>query len=345
MIKTPQIGIITDLHLKEDNIEEVSFCVKQAIITVKNFGLKNLYIAGDIFNSRKAQPLIVLTAWMDILNYAFEEGIELRCIPGNHDKPIYTEERSFLDVYKKHPSMNLVRDWLCFLEEDLAIHMIPFFDEKKSYSQYLDRVELDPYRKNILITHIAVNGVRNNDGSEMEDVINTNSLKDFDKIFIGHYHDYQEIGDNVIYIGSLRQNNFGENERKGITLVYDDLSIEQTKLANFNYKKISVDLDTITDKELKQLTREYANSSDNIRFHFTGTKESIKAIDKSKFEKVGIDVKCVENTPNINVDYADIKSFSGFSKEDIKKEWSVFCELNEIEDAINVLGEEKLKEI
>ena len=55
----------------------------------------------------------------------------------------------------------------------------------------------------------------NNDGSSVESSIRPSLFKDWGLVLSGHYHDYQELSDNVVHLGSLTQNNFGEDENKG----------------------------------------------------------------------------------------------------------------------------------
>lgn len=355
MKKRPLIFMITDIHLTGDNTEEVKNIILQAIAEAKALGFDYIYIAGDIFDSRKAQSLRVLEAWLEILDLAAEHKIILRVIPGNHDKPSYKSERSYLDLYGGHSNIELVRDYEYFYEDDgWIIHMIPFFDEKETYPKYLNAAieavadlnedyEQDP-NKHILITHIAVDGVRNNDGSQIEDTLSANSFKIFNKVFVGHYHNYQEV-DNIIYFGAIKQKDFGEDKRKGYTVVYDDGSISQGRFLFKEYEVIKINLNTTTDEEVNKILEKYKNPLDNIRFKFTGTREKLRAIDKSKYEDLGIDVKCEEDDPEVNLDYTELKDFKGFDKESIKEGWDSFGELNEIEEEVQEQGKNLLTEI
>jgi exonuclease SbcD len=340
-MKRPIILIITDLHLDQSNIDAVSNVTRQAIDKAKSLGLKHLYIAGDIFNSRKSQPLDLLDAWEEVITYAQSKSIVLRAIPGNHDKIDYTSERSYLDVYKHHPAFELVRDYKSFPIGKYNIHMIPFFDEKETYSKYLNKVQF--LGNDILITHVAIDGVRNNDGSVIEDILNTSIFKKFLKVFVGHYHDKQQIDNVVFYIGALLQKNYGEDDQKGFTVMYEDGTHEMIVSEFTKYETIKIDLDTATQQELIDLRRDYKGSTDNIRFKFTGSKEKVTALDKSKFDDLGIDIKCEYKDVDVEVDYASATSFSGFDRKKIKEEWIEFCKKNDdIEEKIGFSYLEKI---
>lgn len=323
--------IITDLHLNSSNLDEVSKIIRQAILKAKELGLEHLYVGGDVFDSRKSQPLAVLQCWIDILGFAELKGITLRTIPGNHDKADYTSEESYLDVYEDHPSFELVRSYAKFKVGKYTMHMIPFFEERETYGEYLKKVEF-AQKNNILLTHVAVDGVRNNDGSVVEDLIDTNIFKKFDKVFVGHYHDKQQIDNTIFYIGSILQKNYGEDVNKGFTVMYDDGTHELLQSEFKKFETVKIDLDTLDQESLTDLRRQHSDSSNNVRFKFTGTKEKIAALDKSKFDSVGIDVKCEYKDVEVEVSFQEasvFSVFSGFDGEKIKDEWKEFCEKNE----------------
>lgn len=58
-------------------------------------------------------------------------------------------------------------------------------------------------------------------------------------MYLGHYHDYQQVGSNIFHLGSLQQNNFGEDESKGFWMLYDDCTVELLKSKNGNVFKKS----------------------------------------------------------------------------------------------------------
>lgn len=322
----PQLMIITDIHLSDDNTDQIKDVMLQAFNTAVSKGLKVIYLAGDFVNARKSQTEKVLYTLKTILNLANEMGLVIRAIPGNHDKSDYESERSYLDVYDEYPALELVTSYQSFKEGDLTIHMIPFFDERTTYQQHFDKVQ---YNKNdILITHVAVNGVVNNDGSKMSDVLPCSLFDKFDKVFIGHYHDMQQIGDNIFYIGAIIQKNYGEDINKGFTLVNADGSHYQVQSKFKQYITIKIDLDD-DNTDLTKLKSTYENHPDDIRFKFTGSEAKVKALDRMQFENLGIDVKCSYKDVEIQTTLEQAQAFEGFDKSKIQDEWKEFTDSNE----------------
>lgn len=326
----PTIPLITDIHLTKDNFEWVSKIVKQAIDKTVKLQLSNLIVAGDVFDERKSQPLSVLNVWSDMLDYAYINKIKIICIPGNHDKTNYESEKSYLDTYKYHPSMQLITSHHTDynISPDWAIHFVPYFKESTTYKSYLDKISISDSRNNMLITHIAVNGVTNNDGSVVEKGIKVSDFDRFDKVFVGHYHNSQVINDHIIYVGSLYQANYGEDPGKGITVINNNGSYQRYQTQFTKYFTVKIDLDTTDDEELEKYCYQYANSKDNIRFKFIGQKHKVVALDKNRFDQIGIDVRCEYKDATVDVSFKQASEFSGFDSKKIKEEWNEFCENN-----------------
>lgn len=334
-MKQPVALILTDTHLHESNIELVIDIWKQAIEKCHELKIKKILFGGDFFTSRKAQPLIVDKAGRDIINGLATGGIELIALSGNHDKVDLESKDSYLDEYSLHDHCIIVRDNHCIeVDRGLYVHFIPYFKESTVYDKYLiacinDLVELGKDKKHILLTHIAVTGVKNNDGSVVDNGVGLDRFKTFDKVFIGHYHNQSQIGNNIYYIGSAYQSNFGEDDLKGFTILYSDGSHEFIQSKFPKYEKIVIDIED--EKQIKKLQKQYANSEDNIRFVFKGDETKLSSLDKEKFNALGIDVKF--NKEVIRQDLsAVLETNTNFNRSNIKEAFDQFCELNEYSD-------------
>jgi len=266
-------------------------------------------------------------------------------IPGNHDKLDYTSKSSYLDIFKDHPNFMLYDEYGCkeIVDQEIYVHLIPYFDEKSEFANQFAKVKMQPNAMNYLITHIAINGVSNNDGSVVDTAITPNSFHKFKKVFVGHYHNKQDVLSNIHYIGSIRQNNYGEDTDKGMIVIYENGFHEQIKLNSIEYHTVKIDIDKASDEEITKLCTKWGDSQNNVRFKFEGTKAKIDALDKTKFDLLDIDVKCTYNDPNVDLSYKDAVTFTGFDKESIIEEWDGFCKENLELD--HKLGTEYLQKI
>ena len=86
----------TDWHLQKENIQQITDLVKQQCELAEQLGVKTIIALGDILESRVAQREDVLTTFNEILDIVHTYNLKLVCIPGNHDKTVYSSRNSFL---------------------------------------------------------------------------------------------------------------------------------------------------------------------------------------------------------------------------------------------------------
>lgn len=348
-MRKPIGALSADWHLDKDNIETKKGLISQICDEMDILGIDDLYCLGDIFEDRKAQPLINLDGFDEILDLIEKRKKRLKAFPGNHDKTSYLSEKSFLNQFRFHHNFDL---YSCYSAENqglpIMFHYIPYFDENSGlYLKYLNLAikEIDNYNshisedlkkdcayKNILLTHVSIDGVHNNDYNVVQNDIKQSLFEKFDLVLVGHYHDRSEVGKNIKYIGSLNQTNFGEDEDKGFVILYDDLSLEYRNLEFKKYKKIEINLKEKSFKQIDTLLNEYSNSKDKIRFEFIGDKEELKILDDNKFKSVGIDVKKKQLELENGIIEAAQNQFVSFTKTDIINEFGDFCKLKKIKD-------------
>ncbi len=357
-IPNPLALILTDTHLKEDNIELVKDIWQQAIDRCKELKIGTIYFGGDFFTARKAQSLAVLQAANEILKSVRDNQINLTGIPGNHDKVDADSKDSYLDIFDEY--FNLINGYYYDqVRKDICIHFIPYFKEDTSYLPYLDSAlqniktidedyllkvgKTDPKIKHILITHIAVSGVRNNDYSVVDNNLDKKAFSTFDKVLIGHYHDHSQVGDNIFYIGSAYQANYGEDAIKGFTLIMEDGSISFIKSNFKEFIKVKID---ITDKEaVKDAEKKYKDSESNVRFVFEGEEAELKNVNKEKFSSLGIDISFKKDSavPVDSTGLIEKANSISFDRSNVKNAFETFCQTKHIED--NSIGLEYLNQI
>ena len=315
----------TDWHINKNNTETIKGLVRQQIEISKELDINTNLFLGDMVVSRQSQELIVLRTIEDILDMFEEVGVDLIAIAGNHEKTNYDSEDSFLSPFKYHPALQLVENYtLDGLNLDgYAFHFIPFFSEDVWLEKFKIVGETPSGARNYLISHIGLQGSVNNDGSKHESVIKPSMFKDFDKVFLGHFHQMHQISKNIFHIPSIRPANFGENNDKGVTVLYDDGSHELIKLKFQEYHTVKIDLTSTSKKEINELKKEHAGSENNIRFKFIGDESTNKSISKEEFESVGIKVET--ELKELQYEEADYQ-VEKLDKMGIEDEFKEYCE-------------------
>lgn len=332
------IAIATDIHVDKDNIPEVQKSLEFLLDYCNNNRIKTLFLLGDLFTDRTGQTQSTLLFWKRILKKLTNEGdIDVYMIPGNHDKTNLESEDSYLDLFEGMNRVHLYQSGGVVYRHKSLFALMPYFKENGTYVERLIALNKEvasltkkhnPDRV-YLGTHIAVDQVRNNDGSTVVNNIKPELFKMYDKVFVGHYHNEQQI-DNIWYIGSLQPKDFGEDNEKGFIIIDGEHNYERIKPDFKKYIKINIDLDDVSDKSISKLREKYSSSIHNVRFVFKGTVEQLDKIDKKKFSESGIDVKKNSKALLKSIKSASCGEIVSFNKVSIVKSFLEFCKINRV---------------
>lgn len=322
-MKKPLAIIFNDTHLKPGNEDSIIEGVRYMLDTAKANNINTFIFAGDLFDSRSFQRQSILQAADLILDMIQQIGGTLYLFPGNHDKSVYKDEESFLDVYRYHPCVKFNRTLQRIKIGDVSIDLLPFFSDDVLIPLLEDAKGAD-----ILISHFEMAGSTNLGRVSTKTSINTKLLSKWKKVYLGHYHNYHEITRDIVHLPSFMPSNFGEDNNKGFTILYDDLSYELVK-GNFReFEKIVINIDEINTTELKKLITLHKDSKNTIRFEFEGSEAKLKALDKTLFNDTGIDVKIKYDT---KYDFSDENLIlptvvEYYGEEQIRDAFKDFCE-------------------
>lgn len=302
-IPKPIAAFITDTHLKDSNHSLVEDIFDQAIKQTLELGLTELFHGGDFFDSRKAQTVDNFKCFLRILEKFKANGIKFKIVVGNHDKADNDAKDSFLDSAAYSPFLVEGKERFMTLYDlpgsyeynKVMFHFCPFFNHKTYISvlnDYCKKTTFDSTKKHVLVTHTEFSQSINNDGLKIEHGIEKDVFKQFDLVLSGHFHDYQEFFNRkAFYIGSGYQANFGENTKKGLTVLYEDLSLKQVKLNFPEYINYNIPAKDISSELIEQLRLEKTQTGSFIKVKITGKKEEVDAVNRQELLVVGIKVE------------------------------------------------------
>ena len=320
--------ISNDWHLQRSNLDEILSLVHEKCQLAKKLNLKRIICLGDVFESRISQRMDVLITFSQVLEICKKYGLILVCIPGNHDKTDYLSESSFLSPSVFHPNLKLIQNYEAFKVGRYHFHFIPYFAESGKYAEYLNKVE---YQGNdILFSHIAVQGSVNNDGTTIENELTIKTFEQFVAVFLGHYHNFQELGRNFYHLPSIKQNNFGENENKGFTILYDDLSIEIVKNSSKKYQTVEINLDQSNVADINKLIRPYDPQETHVRLVFKGDKEKISSVKMAQFEERGFVIKTKQNDVHVSTAVINTDEIIQYNLDHMTKLLKTFCDQKDL---------------
>lgn len=327
---------LADTHLKESNIKENWQVYRQTVEFCKERKIDTIIHLSDILDSRKSQTEKVLNTFHEILEYLEQEKILMISFPGNHDKVAYGQYSSFLRPFKKHPSFSFHEEYYFFpLTTKLVFHFIPFFSDniyqielEKSREVIKKCLDFDSDAQHILFTHIGVSGARMNSGT-IVDGIKPSELSHFDKVYVGHYHDKQFLGEKIVYVGASLQHGFSEQRDKGITLIFDDLSIETIPLDTKEYVKQELKVDELSSQDVQDIIDIVKNTPNKeIKIILVGSEEKVKSFNKQQLMIEGIAVE----TKVDRIEKEEIENrVEPFTPLILNEQFEVFCKKNELD--------------
>lgn len=341
----PIAVLLSDTHLfekrtKQDtnidcNFELVKSVFQEAINQAKKLNLEYVFHAGDFFDSRKSISDNLLDLADEIFSMFEEQNIKLILIQGNHDRSDNFSERSFLRPFRHFKNVQLVTKYDFLDTEKVRFHFLSFF-ENEPYIEYLEEIKsnnLSDSRKNVLITHIGVHGALKNDGEKEVSSVTFEMFKEFDKTLIGHYHNYSShVKDRVVYFGSAFQQNFGEDNKKGIIILDNGLRLTRIKTNFKEYETIVINVEDINKDDIADLISQQNNTFQRI--FLTGKEELLRSFDKSKLTNYGIKVE-------LKADKIEIKEvqrrLNAYDEKSILENFSSFCKENQYDEQEGLL--------
>ena len=344
----PCLLLLNDIHISKDNIPAFKANWQEAIDICRKMDVKEIAIGGDLFFSRAAQTLDVLLAVHDALLTAAEHGIHVTIAEGNHDKVNQENERGYCHVFDQHSNVLVCDEFVSLpLGDDcrFVLHMMGYFPEDGSFCTRLDRLKekaLDPKRLNFLYIHEGINGAL---AQPNDKELPAKIFEDFDKVFVGHYHNRTIIDKTRIeYIGSSRQHNFGEDEEKGYTVIYTDGSHEFIKnQANIRYRVIDVSAERAGLNLMDELREIDADGRYKVKVRVHAPQAAMKSVDKAALLDAGATkVELIADDEEM-LEVAASSLFEKFDSHRIRETYEEFCREKQIDDV--AIGLEYLSKI
>lgn len=333
MSTKPCALLINDIHVSKDNIAEFHANWDEAISICKERDIPEIIVGGDLWLSRSSQTLNTLMAVRQALIKATSSGITVTLAEGNHDKVDQESLLGYSHIFSEYPDVYVVDDYTVLeYGDNLTLYVMSYFPENGSFTQRLNDIlqnDFDRNRHNVLYIHEGINGAL---ATPNDKELPSNIFKDFDSVLVGHYHNRCKIkGTNIEYIGSSRQHNFGEDEEKGYTILYNNGHYEFIEnKANTRYKVIDIPVSKINEDLLDELSELKESGNYKVKARISCDTTEASSIDKQKLIEAGA-TKVEIVTEQIEIVSVESHSLDQkFDKDGIKKEYVGFCNGKEI---------------
>lgn len=330
--------LINDLHISKDNASEFEQNWNEAIELCLQHEIKDLIVGGDMFTTRSSQTLSTLLTVHHAIRRAVNYGLSVTIAEGNHDKVDPEEIEGYNHLWVGLDNVDVVDDFAILAWNDCDYFFVPisYFPESGSFDvklqmlkDELENSHIDP-SKVILYLHEGIHGAL---GSfEIPNELPQDLFSDFKAVLCGHYHNRVKIKDtNIEYIGSSRQHNFGEDENKGYTVIFDDGSYgfiqNQT---NKRYKTVEIDADDLKNYKLDR------DSKYNYRVKVKCTEQQAKTFSKHSLIDMGFDKVEVISESQVSKESAAAGIQEKYDKQGIKREYQNYCDENDIDSKLGL---------
>lgn len=310
-----RVAILTDTHwgarrgskLFQDYFE--LFYRDVFFPTLEDAGITTIIHMGDAFDSRKSIDYQSLE-WTKRVVLDPMSKYDVHLITGNHDT-YYKNTNSVNSPGLLLSGYNNIKVYTDCQEIELdgdPFLLLPWINVE-NYDKTISKIKKTESK--VALGHLELNGFAAHRGHVMEEGMETDSFKKFEKVFSGHYHTRSDDG-KIFYLGNTYEMFWNDvNDKRGFT-IFDTKTLEHVHVNNpyklfykiyyedTNYKLF--DTTQYQNKIVKVIVRKKTDNKLYERF-----------IDKLYSSGVA-DLKVVENHDFTG--WYDDKSFNAYESED-----------------------------
>ncbi len=241
-----KILIFSDIHIHphKKSTERLNHCVEVlnwVFSKAIEKNIKNIIFLGDLFHDRQKIDVLTYQKTFEVFEkYLFNHNLNVFLLLGNHDLWHYQKlDVSSVNPLRKLPGVKIInKPSVEEIHEKNEVFFFGFLPYTHDPIEDLKRVEEDwklkvnKKQNKILGGHISVDGAMWNvkyktvaevtiehDGDMVK--VDADVFKNWDKVFLGHYHAEQKLNEKVEYVGSPLQLSFGEAFQQKHILVFD----------------------------------------------------------------------------------------------------------------------------
>lgn len=239
---------LSDLHLGKrvyeySMLEDQEFILRQILNIIDQEKPDGVILAGDIYD-KSVPPAEAVSLFDDFLAGLAKRKTAVFVISGNHDS---AERIAFgariMEVGGVHLSPVYKGNIAPVILQDdygpVNFYLLPFlkpvqvrkFNEDAEVGTYtdalklvIDKMELNPAERNVLITHQFVTGAKRSESEDISvggsDNVDASVFADFDYVALGHIHSPQNCGSKKVrYCGTPLKYSFSEaKDTKSVTV-------------------------------------------------------------------------------------------------------------------------------
>ena len=278
----------TDVHMKRENLAwcRVVFQAIEAAAEEHGVISSGGYVVnnGDLFNERGVIPTSVFDELAATRRRWAEKRIQHIDNVGNHDQEDRDGKMHPLRVFDTFPGSRVISEPT--FVEGVRWWFFPYSHGLRAQLQ--EHANFNPRPHQVAFIHAGIKSAYRNDKSQDLDGLDVADLRDFKRVFSGHYH-YRHTLKNVTYLGSVMQHSLSEaGQAKGFH-IYDDSRDELTfheiagtpRYFDMELQWTDKGWDGTLDPKLGKPT-----AIDTIMFRVNGPAEAVRALTREALAKL-----------------------------------------------------------
>lgn len=328
--------VIGDTHFKkiESQIEKDyrNSILKEVSRIIKKNKIKTVIQTGDFFDTRRTLDVSVINETRELIEKYFK-NVKIITLSGNHD--IYFKNTNKICstqiIFKDNKNVTVITE----PTETKHGLILPWIN-KENYQQTIELIGKSKSKN--CFGHLEINGFAKIKGFNETNGLKPSLFDKFENVISGHFHLVQK-NKNIIYIGSLFQNDFNDVGDVKQVLMIENIN-KQIKVTPIALKQQFYDRILITDKTLKVNPEKFIENykCNKKRFELIlNCKKSIeretfldsiyelinhsdyKTIDNAELIEVETDIAVSENVSEMFIEYLNSIDVDDKEKKELKE--------------------------
>lgn len=231
---------------------------------------------GDIFHTKEKLSSKALNLLFKRLS---ESKLNHLLIVGNHDWHSLECTEHSLEIFKSLDNLTIVDKPTLIQVNGVNATVMPYYHDLAQFAY--DLTKTASWGSKLLFLHQGLTGFDYGNGFIAEHDLDINTLKGYEKVYLGHFHKYQQKK-NSTFLGTPYSNDFGEsNQTKYLGILRKDLSLDLIETDFPRHMTL-----TVNASEQKQLPFNSQVTYDYYRVILTGIKEDIESFPKENYPGV-----------------------------------------------------------
>ena len=228
--------IFSDIHIhphkkSQERLDDCLKALEWVFETARANKIKNIICLGDLFHDRRTIDILSYNKTFDIFEKHQHSGepFNIYLLLGNHDLWYYERlDVSSVAPFKNIPNTTVINKPCTINISSFPVSFLPFthnpieemkkIDNNSNYKVLMGHVAIDGAMLNPHARTISEVSVEND--NEMV-LISSDKFKEWNYVFLGHYHAEQVIDGFIEYVGSPLQLDFGEVFQQKHIIIYD----------------------------------------------------------------------------------------------------------------------------